>query len=682
MFKQNISFEVWGGESGKYRLRDNQGKPLENSPEETCKRVALAIADTEQEDKKNFYYEQFLSILGTKFAGGGRIMANAGAMQYKKETSLINCTVMQQIPDSIAGIMDIAKEAAITLKSGCGVGYDFSSIRPKGSHVFGAGAATSGIISFIKIFNSICSTIMSGGGRRGAQMGCLDISSPEIEDFIIAKNDNDSFGYFNFSILISDDFMNAVLNDLNWDLWFWEKINDKIDSKQICIIKQNDIPYNHKEYQYFSFDKDHCEVVYNNCSVNNLFKKKIFKTVKAKYLFDLITKSTYDYWEPGFLLIDKINSENNLYFCETIRTTNPCGEVPLPSFSSCLLGSMILPAYVKNEFENNVSFDFEQFRKDIKIASRFLDNVVEINNLPIKEMRIEISKKRRHGLGFTGLGSCLNMMCLSYGSEDSLIFANKISYIMAEESLFANIELAKEKGCAKIFDSIESREFLLKSKYLIRLLDAINDDRIRKDIMEYGLRYSHATSIAPTGTLSLTWGNDCSGGIEPVIANTCLRNFREAGKKTKTQKECFDYSFYLWKNKYGDIPIPDYWRTVNDLKIIDHLKMVSIVQNWCDSSISKTINIPADYSFNDFKNVYLDGWKFGLKGITTYRPNNKNSSGILVQKDNLKNTIYNFILENGSEISLNGSSYVEYEGETHNVANLFDALKGGIYGDM
>src|ERR1035437_3914593 len=450
MFKQNISFEVWGGEAGKYRLRDNNNNSLENTPEETCIRVAEALSEIECENKK-YWNDQFISILGHKFAGGGRIMANAGSGKYKKETSPINCTVMKQIPDSMSGIMDVAKEAALTLKSGCGVGYDFSSIRPKGSHVFGAGAATSGVISFMKIFDSICSTIMSGGARRGAQMGCLDISSPEIEDFITEKRKDGSLRYFNCSVLISDDFMNAVEQDKNWDLWFWEKLTQqKDDQKEICLINKNDIPYNHSEFNYFSFASDHNEVIYKNCSTKDIFIKKIFNTVKAKYLFNLIMKSTYIFWEPGFILIDRMNKYNNLYFCETIRCTNPCSEQPLGPMASCLSGPMILPEYVKNAFEKNVEFDFDLFASDVKIASRLLDNVVEINNLPLKELQEEIINKRRHGLGFTGLGSLLNMMGLSYGSKDSINLLDKISYIMAKESLLENINLAKEKGCAPI----------------------------------------------------------------------------------------------------------------------------------------------------------------------------------------------------------------------------------------
>lgn len=690
MFKQNISFEVWGGENGKYRLLDDDKNPIDKTPEDTCDRVAKALSDLELPEKREFWYKEFRSILGTRFAGGGRIMANVGAGQYKKETSPINCVVMQQIPDSMSGIMDVAKDAALTLKAGCGVGYDFSTIRPKGSHVFGAGAGTSGVISFMKIFDAICSTILSGGARRGAQMACLDIQSPEIEDFITAKRQDGVLRYFNCSVLVTDRFMKAVEEDKEWDLWFWEKDRSQnaISSKDVCLIKQDDIPYNHSEFQYFRFAENHCEVEYGNCVKDTIFKKRIFKTVKAKELYDLIMRSTYNFWEPGFLLIDRANTENNLYFCEIFRATNPCGEQPLSPTCSCLLGSMILPSYILNPFlpysgliTNN--FDWEQFRSDIRIASCLLDNVVEINNLPINRMREQIIAKRRHGLGFTGLGSALNMLCLPYGSDDSLKFAEQVSLIIAQESLFSNIQLAKEKGCAPIFVTQEARKAVLKSAYLKRLIDSCeNKEQIIKDILEFGLRYSHATSLAPTGTMSITWGNNCSGGIEPEIADSYFRNIRNPNKKTKTQEEVMSYSYFVWKEKVGNKPLPDYWRTMKDLSAKDHLNMQAVVQKWVDSSISKTINLPADYPFEDFKNIYLEGWKLGLKGVTTYRPNASIGAGVLTQKSDLDATTYTFTLEDGREVSFLGSETVEYDGESHNVANLFDALKEGIYGSM
>ena len=683
MFRQNIAFDTWGS---KYQLKDHLGNAIEKTPKETCERVSRALANIETKDK-DYWYEQFMSIMGTRFAGGGRIMANVGAEKYKKETSPINCTVMRQIPDSMAGIMDIAKEAALTLKAGCGVGYDFSTIRPKGAFVYGAGAETSGVISFMKIFDAVCSTVLSGGARRGAQMACLDISSPEIEEFITEKRKDGALRYFNCSVLITDIFMEAVESDGDWSLWFWQK---QYDGKQpspdkIKIIRKDDIPYNHPEYEYFSFAEDHNEVTWKNCIPKDIFKKIVYKTVKAKYLFELITKSTYNFWEPGFILIDRINAENNLYFCETIRALNPCGEQGLHPLTSCLLGSMILTKYVKHPFEKTVSFDFAQLTKDVRIASRALDNVVELNNLPIPEMQTEILKKRRHGLGFTGLGSALNMMNMAYGSNESLELAEKIQYTLAEVSLLMSIELAKEKGCATIFNDKDNRIAVCKSGFMQRLLASFDSDtrkQIKSDILEHGLRYSHATSVAPTGTMSMSWGDYCSGGIEPVLSDTQLRNIRSPKKKTKIQEEVFDYAFFLWKDKFENKKLPPHWRTTNDLKVEDHMKMQSVIQKWCDSSISKTVNVPVDYSFEDFKNIYMRAWKLGLKGMTAYRPNPEVSSGVIMQKKDLENTEYSFTLEDGTEVILKGSEQVEYDGETHNVANLFDALKEGLYGRM
>ena len=681
MFKQNISFEIWGGESGKYRLRDSSGNNIDETPQDTCLRVARALSTSEADSEK--WESKFLSILGTKFAGGGRIMANVGAKEYKKDVSPINCTVLRQIPDSMSGIMHTVSDAALALKSGCGVGYDFSTIRPKGSHVFGAGAETSGVISFMKIFDATCATVMSGGGRRGAQMGCLDIQHPEVESFISCKREDGMLRYFNLSVLITDSFMSAVENNKKWDLWFWEKHEGDTAGEEPFVIAKEDIPFNYPNETYFSFSKDHAEVVSGNCTVDTVFKKRVFKTMKARDLFDLIMKSTYDFAEPGFILIDKINKENNLWFAESIRATNPCGEQPLAPNAACLLGSMILTSYVKNEFEKNAEFDWTSFSSDVRIANRLLDNVVDVNNLPLEEMREQILNKRRHGLGFTGLGSALNMLGMKYGSEESIEFAQNISFVLAKESLLESINIAKEKGCAPIFNTKKARSGLIDSGYMRRLLDRLEDRSSIVDmILENGLRWSHATSIAPTGTLSLTWGNNCSNGIEPSFSNSYLRNVRVAGRKTKVQEEVCSYEYFLWKDKFGEEDLPPWWSVTDDLETSDHVKIQAAVQRWCDSSISKTINVPSDYPFDSFKDVYIDGWKSGLKGVTTFRFNPEVFTGVLVRKDDLEKTKYVFATEDGEEIIVSGSDDIEYDGETHNAANLFDALKEGIYGDM
>jgi len=683
MFVQRISEEIWGGESGKYRLLDFDGNQVDKTPGDTCMRVAKGLAMMEKEEDRGKFQEEFYRIMSSgKFSGGGRIMANIGSGKYKKEVSPINCTVVRQIPDSMSGIMETAKQSSLALKAGCGVGYDFSTIRPRGAYVRGAGSETSGVISFMKIFDSMCATVMSGGGRRGAQMGCLDIQHPEVESFITCKRQDGMLRYFNLSVLINDAFMNAVENDDKWDLWFWERSD--VDSDEYKLIGKDDIPFRHPEFNYFKFGSDHSEVVSGNCTDETLFKKKIFKRINAVDLFDLIMKSTYDFAEPGFILIDRINSENNLWFCETIRATNPCGEQPLAPNASCLLGSMILPPYVKNPFLKNSSFDFSSFKKDIRVANRQLDNVVEVNNLPIPEMREQILLKRRHGLGFTGLGSTMNMLGMRYGSKKSQDFAEKIMLTIAQETLLCNIEISKEKGCAPVFSSKESRGLVMDSGYMSRLLESLGKPQanIRKDIMEHGLRWSHGTSIAPTGTMSLTWGNNCSNGIEPSFANSYVRNIRVTGKKTKVQQEVFSYEYFIWKEKFGDKELPEWWSVTNDLSVEDHISIQSSVQRWCDSSVSKTANVPTDYDFDEFKKIYFDGWKSGLKGVTTFRFNPEVFSGVIVRKEDLESTEYCFELEDGSSVVAKGSDTIEYDGESHNAANLFDALKESMYGDM
>ncbi len=680
MFKQNISWEVWGGEAGKYRLKDSKGNHIDEDPYDTCRRVAKTLASIEEDDEG--WNEKFISILGEKFAGGGRIMANIGSQDYKKEVSPINCTVLRQIPDSMSGIMETAKQSALALKAGCGVGYDFSTIRPKGSYVFGAGAETSGVISFMKIFDSMCATVMSGGGRRGAQMGCLDIQHPEVEDFITCKRQDGMLRYFNLSVLIRDDFMKSVENDEQWELWFWERTTEEPNS--VTEIKESDIPFNHKQSTYFKFSENHTEVKSGNCKPDTIYKKRVYKSMPARELFDKIMKSNYDFAEPGFILIDRINKENNLWFSEVIRATNPCGEQPLPPNASCLLGSMILPPYVRKPFEEECSFDWESFRMDVRIANRLMDNVVEFNTLPLKEMSDQIKLKRRHGLGFTGLGSMFNMMGIRYGSEESADFAEKIILAIAQESLLESIDLAVEKGCAPIFYSEISRKKLLQSGYMKRLIPTFGDksSSVKNMIIKNGLRWSHATSIAPTGTMSLTWGNNCSNGIEPSFANSYVRNIRVTGKKTKTQEEVMSYEYFCWKENNESEELPENWVVTNDLDVSDHISVQSAVQRWCDSSVSKTINVPTDYPFDKFKEAYIQGWKSGLKGVTTFRFNPEVFSGVIVRKEDLESTKYVFVLEDGSEVLVSGNDTVNYDGEEHNAANLFDALKENMYGDM
>jgi len=1088
MFIQNISHEVWGGASGKYRLRDEEGNPIDQTPEDTCRRVAAGLAAVEKnpEEWENRFAQLLLS---GKFAGGGRIMANIGGGNLRKKTSPINCVVASQIIDSLGGILSSVKNAGEVLSAGCGVGYDFSSLRPKGAYVGGVGSETSGVISFMKVFDATCSTIMSGGcfagdtrilttrglipikeivesednfyahthlgpkkittkfdngikklytvtlesgqsikitkehkvahfdqngeivtspisefavgdkilafsndyendfnyidlgegfalnedfaywigvyfgdghnikredgevkgfsvvfsadnngikslkkvkevltsyglnaifndrriaktpencmtlkaysrkfikllernnllkqkskyikipelifrsnskvqkafcagffdadgsarttkrgqfiatiskqfaeeyqvlltsfgvmskmrkedrskrgwndlytvsvsgrtwqkrmnsvlaagfkklakvatrdmrynypniiseiedfknkefkglwtrnkrrgvpnsvsrrileelrpdseylgvvpmriisieelgeenvydleveeahllsgngiytsnSRRGAQLAALDIQHPEIENFISCKRQDGVLRYFNLSILISDKFMEAVQNNDQWTLWFWEKTKEVPDQEILQVIPRDYLPFDFHEANYFTFGLDHEEVLGGNCTTETFFKKRIYKILPARALFEQIMRSTYDFAEPGMLFIDRINIENVLYFCEQIRASNPCGEQILAPSNCCDLGSMILPKYISYMFSENATFNWVSFRNDIRIANRMLDNVVDVNNLPLPELRRQIELKRRHGLGFTGLGTIFNMLGIAYGSEESIEFVEKLMLIMAQESLVVNINLAQEKGPAPIFSTVAAREAAMESGFLKRLLPTFgeNERDVRASILKFGLRFSHSTSIAPTGTMSLTWGNNCSNGIEPSFTNAYMRNIRRQNKKTKTQEEVMSLEYFLWVNEFKDRLLPEHWRTTDNLKVGDHIAIQAAAQKWCDSSISKTVNIPTDYPFEEFKKVYFAGWKAGLKGMTTFRFNPEAFSGVLVRKEDLARTQYTFVLEDGSEITVSGDETVEYDGEEHNAANLFDAFKEGMYGDM
>jgi len=1098
MFKQKISWEIWGGENGKYRLKDSEGNIVDETPEDTCRRVATGLSSVEPLEKEEWNNKFYNLMSSGKMSGGGRIMANIGSGDHKKNASSINCVVLRQIPDSMEGIMQTAKEAALTLRAGCGVGYDFSTIRPKGFYVYGAGSETSGVISFMKIFDATCSTVMSGGcfsgdtristsdglikiedivkcdrdfyanthlglkkivtkfdngvkelfrvtlsngqilditnshklsyissevgsietkplsefgvgeetllflndnrvekdsinlgllgerevflnadlgyllglyygdgsnivryskkgkrlsnkgisivfanddqgllsrekavsvlkslglspkinsgdsdcsiisvysvalskflsknglekeyaskinipekifessseaqegfisgffdadgsakgtksgykiaitseqfsrdyqkillhlgiasnyneeersseqklkgwknlhvisiagkdmqtkmsslmmrhgfkvlpriasrdmrfmypnvvsikeefqnkeiqglwarkvggipnkvsrrllrelrpesnflnvapvsiksiksignantydlevegvhllsgdgvytsnSRRGAQLGALDIQHPEVESFITCKRQDGVLRYFNLSVLITDRFMNAVKNDENWNLWFWKKsgVLDHNDSR-VKLIRKDDIPYHHPEYDFFRFDKDHTEVAFGNCTPETVFAKSIIKTLPAKELFDKIMQSTYDFAEPGFILVDRLNAENTLYFTEIQRASNPCGEQNLGFENSCLLGSMILHPYITNAFKDNSEFDWSSFECDVRTASRMLDNVVDLSNLPLPALTAQLNLKRRHGLGFTGLGSAFNMMRMKYGGDDSIKFTDKLMHTIAKVSLEENISLAKEKGCAPIFEEIEHRELVLKSKYLSRLLGTLhNREALEQDILTYGLRYSHATSIAPTGTMSLTWGNNCSNGLEPSFSNSYMRNIRQPGKKTKIQEEVMSYEYQLWREQMGDNELPEWWSITDNLSVDDHINIQAAVQKWTDAACSKTINIPTNFSFEDFKSTYFKGWEAGLKGVTTFRFNPEVFTGVLVRKEDLEKTKYVFITEDNEEVVVSGSDDIMYDGEMHNAANLFDALKEGLYGDM
>ncbi|WP_119343012.1 adenosylcobalamin-dependent ribonucleoside-diphosphate reductase [Facilibium subflavum] len=697
---QPASLDIW---DSKYRLKTRLGEPVDQSVDDTYKRIAQALSEVEKTPElQQKWYKSFLWALRNGAIPAGRIVSNAGALAHKPATSTINCTVSGVIHDSMDDILQKVHESGLTLKAGCGIGYEFSTLRPKGAFVAGAGANTSGPMSFMDIYDKMCFTVASAGGRRGAQMGTFDVGHPDVFDFIRAKRENGRLRQFNLSLLITKDFLYAVEHDLPWHLAFpmsaSEQAAYKIDLKDKAKVLWRDWPL---KDDYITDE-------------SGLVACRIYNTIKARRLWDMIMSSTYDYAEPGFILIDKVNEENNNWFCETIRATNPCGEQPLPPYGSCLLGSVNLTKFVKNPFSKSAEFDWSTYRKVVRIFTRMLDNVVEINGLPLKQQRDEIMSKRRHGMGFLGLGSTLTMLKKKYGTRESLIFTEEVAKQMALEGWKIGVELAKEKGSAPVLekeyvideallrlrpemaadgikagDVVKGRVLHAKySRYMQRV--AKEDISIIDDICEYGCRFTHHTSIAPTGTISLSLANNASNGIEPSFAHHYARNVIRAGKKTKEKVDVFSYELLAYRHHVNEnampfskdekTKLPDYFIAADNVTPKQHVDIQAAAQKWIDSSISKTANVPTDFPFVEFKDIYLYAYHQGLKGCTTFRFNPEVFQGVLVKEQDLQNTTYRFTLEDGSVLELKGNEMIEYDGETHTAANLYDALKEGYYG--
>ncbi|MCK9468387.1 MAG: adenosylcobalamin-dependent ribonucleoside-diphosphate reductase [Porticoccaceae bacterium] len=696
---QPASEDIW---DKKYRLKDKRGTAVDKDIDGTYQRVARALAEVEGGDLKSKWYERFLWALRNGAIPAGRIISNAGALEHKPATSTINCTVSGTIPDSMKGILERNLEAGLTLKAGCGIGYEFSTLRPRGAYVSGAGAYTSGPLSFMDIFDKMCFTVSSAGGRRGAQMGTFDVSHPDVVDFVRAKREDGRLRQFNLSLLITEEFMRAVKEDADWPLCF---------------------PISEKEAAAGTFDlSDEGQVVWRDFPEANEYVRdaearvacRIFRTVQARKLWNVIMTSTYDYAEPGFILIDKVNELNNNWFCENIRATNPCGEQPLPPYGSCLLGSVNLTKFVIDPFTDRARFDWDAYREVVAVFTRMLDNVVEINGLPLEEQRNEIYRKRRHGMGFLGLGSTMTMLRMPYGSPDSLAFTEQVSREMALSGWRTGLELAKEKGPApimeevfavtplmlrqrpemvadgyKVGDKVEGKVLHARySRYMQRIASV--DQALVDQLAETGCRFTHHSSIAPTGTISLSLANNASNGIEPSFAHHYSRNVIREGKKSKEKVDVFSYELLAYRelvnahampdsSEPGE-QLPDYFVSSEDIKPRQHVDVQAASQKWVDSSISKTINIPTDFPFEEFKDIYMYAYDNGLKGCTTFRFNPEAFQGVLVKEKDLENTTYQFTLEDGSTVELKGNEEVEYDGEMHTAANLFDALKEGYYG--
>ena len=1070
---QEASFDIW---DKKYRLTAKDGSPIDNSMDDTYKRVARALADVELEECRDQWYESFLWALRHGAIPAGRVTSNAGALEHKPATSTINCTVSGTIHDSMDDILNKVHEAGLTLKAGCGIGYEFSTMRPRGAYVSGAGAYTSGPLSFMDIYDKMCFTVSSAGGRRGAQMGTFDIGHPDVLEFIRAKRENGRLRQFNLSLLVTDEFMKAVKKDGEWRLAFplgrQEFETDRPDLDDASKFVWREWPYTEG---YVANEE-------------GLVACKIYKTLPARRVWDVIMSSTYDFAEPGFILVDRVNEMNNNWWTENIRATNPCvtadtrlatqlgmvkigdlydarvdiqatvdgralgeglgvavrpavpafmtsssadvyrvvtqdgyeikatewhdfytargkiklkdlkagdelliqsgkgqfggcggaelgqllglltgdghftnrgkgkeaavvnlwgadravadsvvgyvnsliagfaesarnyqvgsvaipernlvmirsvilarvlaqygftaetklkvpeivwrgneecvkgylrglfqadgtvnvsgndgtscsvrlasshqsllkevqmllgnfgvfarvlkrreagnrllpdgkggakeyacqadyeliidgesreyfmayigflteeknrkyaqwvqgkalnksqrfmsrvaeityvgreavfdttqhdcntvifnglvtgqcGEQPLPPYGSCLLGSVNLTKFVVDPFTDNARFDWETYRKVVKVFTRMLDNVVEINGLPLPQQRAEIIRKRRHGMGFLGLGSSITMLCMKYGSKKSVAFAQNVSREMAVAGWEAALDLAREKGPAPIMseeftvtkEMLRKRPEMVKdgwrvgakvfgrvlharySRYMQRIAEA--SPELVDELAEVGARFTHHTSIAPTGTISLSLANNASNGIEPSFAHHYCRNVIREGKKSKEKIDVFSFELLAYRelvnprampnSQNAAEKLPDYFISADDIGPTEHVDIQAAAQLWVDSSISKTANVPTDYKYEDFKHIYMYAFEQGLKGCTTFRFNPEAFQGVLVKEDDLKNTTYVFTLEDGTEVEATGDQEIEYDGEMHTAANLFDALKEGYYG--
>jgi ribonucleoside-diphosphate reductase alpha chain len=696
---QTASVDIW---DTKYRLKTKAGEPIDQDIQGTYERVARSLAAVEAPDEREHWFERFVWALQRGAIPAGRIMSNAGAEQHKPATSTINCTVSGTIGDSMHDILDKVHEAGLTLKAGCGIGYEFSTLRPRGAYVSGAGAHTSGPLSFMDIYDKMCFTVSSAGGRRGAQMGTFDIGHPDVMDFIRAKREDGRLRQFNLSLLVTDEFMHAVRDDADWQLAFplteKEVAEDEIDVGDPAQVVWREWPDGRG---YVTDDA-------------GFVACKIYRSLPARRMWDVIMSSTYDFAEPGFVLIDRVNEMNNNWWCENIRATNPCGEQPLPAYGACLLGSVNLTKFVREPFTDNARFDWDEFRAVVQVFTRMLDNVVEINGLPLGKQRDEIQRKRRHGMGFLGLGSAVALLGMRYGSPKSIELTEKVSRELALAGWQTGLELAREKGAAPIFDEeFEVTDEMLRkrpemtrdgfeagdripgrvlharySRYMQRLSEVAPD--LVRDVEEHGARFTHHSSIAPTGTISLSLANNASNGIEPSFAHHYFRNVIREGKKSKEKVDVFSFELLAYRQLVNSqaIPdtdepgkrLPDFFVSSEEVTPREHVDIQAAAQTWIDSSISKTANVPTDYPYEDFKGIYLYAYEKGLKGCTTFRFNPEAFQGVLVKEKDLKSTIYRFTLADGSAIELRGDEEIEYDGEVHTAANLYDALKEGYYG--
>jgi ribonucleoside-diphosphate reductase alpha chain len=548
-----ISRQIW---DAKYRLKDSSGTPIDRTIEDSWRRVARALAAAEAEPARweGPFYE---ALQDFRFLPAGRIFSGAGS---ERRVTLFNCFVMGDIGDDLSSIFAHLREAALTMQQGGGIGYDFSSLRPKGAPVRGVGADASGPLSFMDVWDAMCRTIMSAGARRGAMMATMRCDHPDIEDFIAAKRQPGRLRNFNLSVLATDPFMAAVEADADWNL---------------------------------------------------VFGGRVWRTLRARALFDSITRATYDYAEPGVIFIDRINARNNLAYCEEIRSTNPCGEQPLPAYGACLLGSINLARLVSRPFSPAARIDGAELADLVAVAIRMMDNTIDVSGFPLEEQRQEAIAKRRIGLGITGLADALMMCGLRYGSPAAAGQAGEWARQISRAAYMTSAHLAREKGAFPLFD----RDAYLAGETVGEL-----DEDVRALIGAHGIRNALLTSVAPTGTISLVADN-VSSGVEPVFALAYTRKVLQPDG-SRVEEEVSDYALRRFRAMFGeDTRLPEHFVTAQDLTPAEHVRMQAAVQKYVDSAISKTVNVPEDIGFEAFQEVYLDAYRSGCKGCTTYRPN-------------------------------------------------------------
>jgi ribonucleoside-diphosphate reductase alpha chain len=561
----SISQQIW---DMKYRFKGPDGAPVDKTIEDSWRRLATSLASVESEPE--VWADRFYEALADfKFLPAGRVLAGAGT---GRNVTLFNCFVMGTIPDDMSGIFAHLREAALTMQQGGGIGYDFSTLRPKGAPVKGVGADASGPLSFMDVWDAMCRTIMSAGHRRGAMMATLRCDHPDIEAFIEAKREAGRLRMFNLSVLVTDPFMQAVKEGAAWEL---------------------------------------------------AFGGTTYKVIDARELWDKIMRATYAYAEPGVIFIDRINRLNNLAYCETIAATNPCGEQPLPPYGACLLGSINLAALIRAPFAPEAGIDMGELQRLVALSVRMMDNVVDVSRFPLEQQVVEAKAKRRIGLGVTGLADALIMCGLRYGSTDAVALTERWLKAIQDAAYLASTELAAEKGAFPLFD----REKYLAGEHVAEL-----EPDIRAAIARHGIRNALLTSVAPTGTISI-FADNVSSGLEPVFSFKYTRNVLMPDGSRK-EEDVSDHAFRLFRRLKGEgAPLPDYFVDAQSLAPSDHVVMQAAVQKYIDSSISKTINIPVDYPFAQFKDVYLQAYELGCKGCTTYRPNDVTGAVLEVKKE-------------------------------------------------